>query len=401
MRANRFALATAIALLAGAIGAAQASDAPREDSRDAATQAPPICGKNDGTTGTCGDTAKTLYRRGLNARKAGDERGAKRYFTRAVTLDPDHVASRAALGHVRLGSSWLSREEGMRAKGLVRRGGEWLLEEEAAIRDQPAAERAARLAGQKKAGALLRAYRIGDRRARRFAASALDQIPDEHKLEPMAFALRSRNRDVRLLAAKSLGEIGNRRALRPLLHRVIHDPAEEIRHAAFDAAAAIGDRNLIAPLVSALGSQDMNTRIHAAEGLARARDVRGVRYLIYRFEAHGGGAPRVYSMFTSQVSFIQDFDVEVASTAFIADPIVGTIQEGIVLDAQVVATQQIEHFVEREVIYGALTELTGATDVENKKGAWAAWFREHGKALEAAAATAPTAESAASETAAR
>jgi type II secretory pathway component GspD/PulD (secretin) len=36
----------------------------------------------------------------------------------------------------------------------------------------------------------------------------------------------------------------------------------------------------------------------------------------------------------NQVSFIQDFDVEVAQTAFIADPIVGVIQDGLVLDVQ-------------------------------------------------------------------
>jgi type II secretory pathway component GspD/PulD (secretin) len=34
----------------------------------------------------------------------------------------------------------------------------------------------------------------------------------------------------------------------------------------------------------------------------------------------------------NQLSFIQDFDVEVAQTAFIADPIVGVIQDGLVLD---------------------------------------------------------------------
>jgi general secretion pathway protein D len=36
----------------------------------------------------------------------------------------------------------------------------------------------------------------------------------------------------------------------------------------------------------------------------------------------------------NQISFIQDFDVEVAQTAFIADPIVGVIQDGLVLDVQ-------------------------------------------------------------------
>lgn len=36
----------------------------------------------------------------------------------------------------------------------------------------------------------------------------------------------------------------------------------------------------------------------------------------------------------NQLTFIQDFDVEVAQTAFIADPIVGVIQDGLVLDVQ-------------------------------------------------------------------
>jgi type II secretory pathway component GspD/PulD (secretin) len=36
----------------------------------------------------------------------------------------------------------------------------------------------------------------------------------------------------------------------------------------------------------------------------------------------------------NQLTFIQDFDVEVAQTAFIADPIIGIIQDGVVLDVQ-------------------------------------------------------------------
>src|SRR6185295_73746 len=36
----------------------------------------------------------------------------------------------------------------------------------------------------------------------------------------------------------------------------------------------------------------------------------------------------------NQLSFIEDFDVEVAQTASIADPIVGVIQDGLVLDVQ-------------------------------------------------------------------
>ncbi|MHC4817247.1 MAG: type II secretion system protein GspD, partial [Planctomycetota bacterium] len=36
----------------------------------------------------------------------------------------------------------------------------------------------------------------------------------------------------------------------------------------------------------------------------------------------------------TQISYIQDFDVEVAQTSFIADPVIGVLQEGIVLDVR-------------------------------------------------------------------
>ncbi|MCZ6573699.1 MAG: hypothetical protein O7C98_11105, partial [Planctomycetota bacterium] len=36
----------------------------------------------------------------------------------------------------------------------------------------------------------------------------------------------------------------------------------------------------------------------------------------------------------NQISFIQDFDVEVAQTSFIADPVIGVIQDGLTLDVR-------------------------------------------------------------------
>ena len=114
----------------------------------------------------------------------------------------------------------------------------------------------------------------------------------------------------------------------------------------------------------------------------RIGDARSVRYLVWRLEAYGGGGARGFSFFGNQLTYIQDFDVEVAQTAFIADPVVGTIQEGIVLDAQVVGTQQISEWVEREVYYGALAKLTGETDVKKDTASWVAWWREHGEDFE-------------------
>ncbi|MHC4731371.1 MAG: hypothetical protein ACYS6Z_12400, partial [Planctomycetota bacterium] len=36
----------------------------------------------------------------------------------------------------------------------------------------------------------------------------------------------------------------------------------------------------------------------------------------------------------NQISFVQDFDVEVAQTSFIADPVIGVIQDGLSLDVR-------------------------------------------------------------------
>ena len=70
----------------------------------------------------------------------------------------------------------------------------------------------------------------------------------------------------------------------------------------------------------ALDSENAEVRKNAVEGIQRLGDVRGVKILIWKLEAHGATGQRVYASFINQLTYIQDFDVEVAQTAFIADP---------------------------------------------------------------------------------
>jgi hypothetical protein len=287
-----------------------------------------------------GEQLTARYELGLWARKSGLEQEARAEFERVIAAEDDHAGARKALGFERAAGKWHTREEALAAKGLVQRNGSWLLPEEAAILDLPATERARRKDEHAKVEKLLASMAGGGERARKFAEEALAGVEAKYKLEPLAYALRSQSAGVRMLAAKELGALKDRRALRPLVHRAIFDPVEEVRFAAIDASKAIGDTNLLAPFVSALNSESSQVRINAIGALGRVGDARGVRYLVYQYEARGGGAPRVHFMDASQLTFIQDFDVEVAQTAFIADPIVGVIQEGRVLDVQVVATAQ-------------------------------------------------------------
>ena len=371
-----------VAGLVATLGAALVHDTARacDVAEDLADRRAQIAAMNEATPQ---EQARAQYLLGMWAQGNNLSADARAAFERAIELDADHAGARQELGHVKSGDDWLTLEEAMEAKGMVLREGRWILREEAEVMDLPATQRELRRADQAKVRKLLDTYAAGGDRAKRFARESLGTIADANKLEPMAFALRSRNEDLRVLAAEELGQIGNRRALRPLLHRAVYDPSEEVRHASIDAAKAIGDPNLIVPLVRALGAENPTMRMNAAAAISRAGDVRGVRYLVYRFEAHGGGAGRAYNMTVNQLTFIQDFDVEVAQTAFIADPVPGVIQEGTVIDVQVVATQQTSYFVEREVIHGALQRLTRATDVPMEDGAWSAWFKEHGDELTA------------------
>ena len=372
---NRLALVvlSSVALAAGT--AARAADATQElaDKRAAiATMA---------GSATRADLAVEHYRLGVWARRNGFEDDARAEFRAAIASDPDNEAAHQELGEVRCGSRWLPHEEAMAQKGLVRRNGAWILKEEAALLDLPKEEKARRAQEQKKVSKLLSSYATGDETVRRFATEALAGVEDRYKLDPFAWALRSKSADVRLLAAKELGRLGDRRGLRPLVWRALYDPERSVRLASVAAAKQIGEPNLAIPFIKALGSEGPEIRMHAAEALGETGEAIGVQYLVYHIEAHGGGAPRTYFANVKQVSFIQDFDVEVAQTAFIADPQVGVIQEGIVLDVQVVATSQVFDIVEREVVYASLRKLTGATDVKDDPAAWAAWWKEHGRDL--------------------
>jgi hypothetical protein len=331
------------------------------------------------------DLAKEHYLLGVFAKENGLLEDARAEFRAALAADPSHEASHEALGDVKAGERWLTHDEAMKEKGLVLRDGRWILKEEAAILDLPAEEKAKRAEEQAKVTKLLKTYGASSGVARKYAADALAGIDDKYKLDPLAWGLRSKNADVRLYAANELGRLKDRRGLRPLVWRTLHDPDESVRSASLAAAKAVGDPDLLAPLVAGMWAANDQVRLNAERAVGDAGLSAGVRYLVYRYEAHGGSAPRAYFATINQLSFIQDFDVEVAQTAFIADPQVGTIQEGVVLDAQVLATTAVGEIVEREVVYSSLVKLTGATGVKNEPGAWAAWWKVHHAEYETAA----------------
>jgi hypothetical protein len=320
------------------------------------------------------------YLLGLWCRKEKLEDQARMEFERVIALEPDHEGARRELGYERTAEGWLSREEAMRAKGLVRHDGAWLLPEEVAILKLPKTEKEKRLSEQARVRDLLSKMAAGGAKVERIATGAFAGIEDRYKVDPLAFALRYPAENVRLFAARELGRIGDRRALRPLVHRTLVDPSEPVRIAALEAAKSFRDPNLLAPYVRAMWSENAAVRVNAVEAVARIEEPLGIEYLVYRLQAHGGGINRSHIYCANQLSFIQDFDVEVAQTAFIADPMVGILQEGQILDVRVLATERDAAILERRVIRQSLVRLAGQ-DLGEDATAWAKWWAENRERL--------------------
>jgi type II secretory pathway component GspD/PulD (secretin) len=67
--------------------------------------------------------------------------------------------------------------------------------------------------------------------------------------------------------------------------------------------------------------------VHAIEKSVNATEVMAPELTVFNTE-------RAYVSVINEVSFLQDFDVDVANTAFIANPTIGVLQEGVVLDVR-------------------------------------------------------------------
>jgi hypothetical protein len=67
---------------------------------------------------------------GYWARARGLATQANAAFERVIAIEPSNEQAQSALGHVRVGDRWMTREEGYRAQGLVEFRGEWLTPQE-------------------------------------------------------------------------------------------------------------------------------------------------------------------------------------------------------------------------------------------------------------------------------
>lgn len=266
---------------------------------------------------------------------------AREEYQSVVAVEPDHPAARRALGFEKVGDRWITVAEARRRAGLVLYGGKWLLAAEVdllARGKKSVAVKDASLVGAMKTAATTPALRAAAQ-ARIALAGPVERVDAARAL------LVHHDPVVRRFACHELENQGDESALRTLVALCVRDTNPGVRAAAVRAAATFGNDDIAIPLVRALGSSHPTYVANAARSLAMLGDRRAVRYIVKRIVSHGS-SPGSYFAHETQTTYIRDFDVEVAQTSFIADPIIGTIGEGEVADVKVLDVSMERTIVE-------------------------------------------------------
>ena len=321
-----------------------------------------------------GADADARYRLSLWCEEQGLKAYAQRELRAVVTLDPDHRAARRGLGFEKVHGRWVSGKEAMEAKGFVEHDGAWVTPEEHALfaKDEIAAAKAKE--ARKVADEALKKAWNADPAVRGRSMAILERLDAEHRLRPLSIAARINHKDVRMRAVTGLGELNDRDALPALYKRAIFDDDEEVRAAAVDAIKATDAQGKIGPFVQALNWPFDGVRVAADKALGGLGDAGAVGPLVARYQVVGGSGQSVYISNVNQISFVQDFDVEVAQTAFIADPVIGVIQDGLVLHFRALSHTGTIDVYEGAAYAEALSHLTGK-DLGNDAKAWLEWYR--------------------------
>jgi hypothetical protein len=314
------------------------------------------------------------YRMALWCKEHGLGAYALRHHRAVVTLDPNHRASRRALGYEQVRERWVKGKELMRAKGFRELDGRWVTPEEYKLyaKDEIAAAEAK--AARKAGNTALKLAWNNDAAVRARAMRAIEKLDKQHRLRPLSIAARIKHPDVRLRAVKGLGGLDSQEALPALYKRAVFDRSETIRKAAVAAIKASSAKGKADPFIRALNSPFDAVRVHAVKALGALGDKNAVGPLIARYQVAGGSGQSVYIANVNQISFVQDFDVEVAQTSFIADPVIGVIQDGLTLNFRVLATNGYIDVFEKPALSQALSNLTGKDLGEDPK-AWLEWYR--------------------------
>lgn len=190
-------------------------------------------------------------------------------------------------------------------------------------------------------------------------------------------ARRNGNARRRLAALAALQRRGEDGAERFVLRTCVLDASDEVRAGAAALAAPTFDGDDLTYLATGLEHPFPKVRIRTADALGAIGGPAALPILAAAgpragvgLAAAAGDTPRAHMMVVTQQAYVRDFDVEVAQAAAIADPQVGVVQSGVVLDVAVHGVVEVRTIV--RAYRQAIARLAGG-DPGADPAAWSAF----------------------------
>ncbi len=324
-----------------------------------------------------GEDADSLYRVGRWFSKRGLGLAADKAYEQAVARNADHLLARRALGQVKQGGKWVSYRELARSSGMTRKGGRWVVK--ASKKSEPLIEKAPAGTRSRLAWATKRLPLLGreGRAARSVKARARKNLARRQVTKSLVeVLLRNELPSHRAAAAKILGDNAEMTALPSLVRSAVSDRSAAVRKASVKALNQIDEPHAALYFLKPLAAKNNQIRWNAVEALGELQGEMGTEVLVKTIMSVYGGGPRVYIFVGNQIAYIKDYEVEVASAAAVADPEIGYVTDGVVLEFKVLRIIEYHTIRETRLIASALQKKTGLAFGPNPQK-WLAWWREN------------------------
>jgi len=304
---------------------------------------------------------------------------AREHYFQAIQVDPDNAAARSALGFIRVGDRWMTREEARQARDEPR--------------DAPAAADptfpSRRDQWRTRLGDMSRksfgGWAYGDefQKARRDIVA----IKDPAAVEPiMSLFAAHPDANRRQMAVEALGSIGGDQAATSLVRILARDPDQDVATQARAALANIKSDKAVALMSSMARSAAPLVRARIGMALADAGAVQPdyilqlINSLITRDEKIIHHVPtesqRSWFMTGTTYAYVADLTPVVAEAAVAWDPVIAYIVDGAILDVKATIMPWEEHIWITNVhpdVLGELRRLTGQ-DLGYDIRAWRDWY---------------------------
>ncbi len=227
------------------------------------------------------------------------ERGleAQRIFhlEQVLSLDPEHVEARRALGYSHIDGNWVHADVYFRQRGYVRHKGRWVLPQELALEaakeEQEAAERA-----WSKNIRMWRSWALKRREKGPEGLANIRAINDPAAAATLIELLNEKDEpsQLKLLYIDVLAPMPGGAVTTELARRAILDPDAKVRERALEQLAKRGDKLAVRLFVNSLKDSDNTVVNRAAAALAHLQDPEAAPALIealvtkHKFQVGGG-----------------------------------------------------------------------------------------------------------------